>query len=135
MNKYSGSVKIPGNFSEGGGVLHLGGFNMIRLKTTLLILASLSSACAQVEPNAGAWQTWILSSGNQMRLPAPPDDTATASELALLKTLTASADDAARARIVFGTPDRQPIAGSSSLRRRWSLGILPLLYIRAIWLW
>ena len=74
---------------------------MTCLKTTLMILASLSSAYAQVEPAAGTWQTLILSSGNQMRLPAPPDDTATASELASLKTLTASADDGAKARIVF----------------------------------
>ena len=36
------------------------------------VLVPFGSLLAQVEPNAGNWQTWILSSGNQMRLPAPP---------------------------------------------------------------
>ena len=74
---------------------------MTHLKTTFVIFAGLASAWAQVEPSAGTWQTWILSSGSQMRLPAPPDDSATANELASLKTLTASADDLAKARIAF----------------------------------
>lgn len=26
----------------------------------------------QIEPSAGAWQTWLLKSGDQFRLPAPP---------------------------------------------------------------
>ena len=29
---------------------------------------------AQVEPEAGTWQTWVLESGSQLRLPVPPDE-------------------------------------------------------------
>lgn len=27
---------------------------------------------AQVEPEAGTWRTWVLQSGDQLRLPKPP---------------------------------------------------------------
>jgi membrane-associated phospholipid phosphatase len=44
-------------------------------KITLLVLAvaflSLTSLLAQVEPNAGAWKTWFISSGKDYRLPLP----------------------------------------------------------------
>lgn len=74
---------------------------MICLKPTLVAFAFLTSAYAQVEPTAGTWQTWLLSSGSQLRLPAPPDDAATASELVSLKTLTASLDDHAKAQVAY----------------------------------
>jgi membrane-associated phospholipid phosphatase len=65
------------------------------------VLVPFGSLLAQVEPNAGNWQTWILSSGNQMRLPAPPGDADTAAELQPLKELMASADDAAKAQVTY----------------------------------
>src|SRR5207247_7685930 len=46
-------------------------------------------------------QTWILSSGNQMRLAAPPGADDTAAELASLKQIMASADGAARAQVAY----------------------------------
>ncbi len=36
---------------------------------------------AQVEPNAGQWKTWVISSGSAIRLPAPPADDVTATDL------------------------------------------------------
>jgi membrane-associated phospholipid phosphatase len=39
---------------------------------------------------AGGWKTWVLSSGSEMRLPAPPDSDATARELEDLRKLSAT---------------------------------------------
>src|SRR2546428_6974156 len=74
---------------------------MLRLTFALTVLIPFGILHAQVEPNAGNWQTWILSSGNQMRLPAPPGDADTAAELQPLKELMASADDAAKAQVTY----------------------------------
>jgi hypothetical protein len=48
-----------------------------------LILATVANASAALftEPEAGAWKTWVISSGSQMRLAPPPDQYATAAEL------------------------------------------------------
>ena len=35
----------------------------------------------QIEPNAGTWKPWVISSGKDFRVPPPPDMTATAGEL------------------------------------------------------
>src|SRR5919204_6700000 len=47
----------------------------------------------QIEPAAGGWKTWVLSSGRQLRL-APPPGTASA-EIAKLRALAAQRDAAA----------------------------------------
>jgi hypothetical protein len=36
-------------------------------------LALAGTLCAQVEPHAGQWKTWVIESGSALRLPAPPD--------------------------------------------------------------
>jgi membrane-associated phospholipid phosphatase len=38
-------------------------------------------AWTQTEPDAGNWQTWVISSGKAFRLPAPPDKTNTQAEI------------------------------------------------------
>jgi membrane-associated phospholipid phosphatase len=38
-----------------------------------------------VEPTAGTWKTWVLSSGSEFRVPPPPDASATQRELAWVK--------------------------------------------------
>jgi len=47
----------------------------------LSILFVISSLSAQIEPAAGQWKTLVIPSGSAMRLPAPPADDATATEL------------------------------------------------------
>ena len=47
--------------------------------------ATPTAATPQIEPEAGAWQTWLLTSGDQLRPDAPPDEAATATELAELR--------------------------------------------------
>ena len=54
-----------------------------------------------VEPQAGSWKTWVLTSGSELRLPAPPDQEATAAETQELKTLTARRDAAALERVNY----------------------------------
>jgi hypothetical protein len=52
-----------------------------------------------VEPGAGSWRTWVLPSGKELRLPPPPDASATAAELQELRTLAGQRDAAAMERI------------------------------------
>jgi membrane-associated phospholipid phosphatase len=54
---------------------------------------------AQIEPDAGKWKTWVLTSGDQLRLPPPPDQEATRTEIAELKALAKQRNAAALERI------------------------------------
>jgi membrane-associated phospholipid phosphatase len=47
---------------------------------------------AQVEPKAGSWKTWVLTSGSQLRLPPPPGDTTTRAEIDQLKQMASQRD-------------------------------------------
>jgi hypothetical protein len=55
----------------------------------------------QIEPGAGSWKTWLLSSGNELRLPPPPGEEETQAELAELETLEALRDAATLDRITY----------------------------------
>ncbi len=66
----------------------------------LLITLSCVSV-AQQGSNAGTWQTWVLSSGQELRLAPPPDAATTASELEQLAALVAERDEAALEQIYF----------------------------------
>lgn len=55
----------------------------------LVCLPAWSQTAAPVEPNAGAWKTWAISSGKDYRVPPPPDATATQGELQWLKDVAA----------------------------------------------
>jgi membrane-associated phospholipid phosphatase len=59
-----------------------------------LLIALSCMAVAQLEPQAGTWQTWILSSGQELRLAPPPDAATTESELEHLAALAAERDEA-----------------------------------------
>lgn len=48
-----------------------------------------------IEPAAGTWKTWALSSGSELRLPAPPRRAATQEELRQLRALAAQRPAAA----------------------------------------
>src|SRR5262245_25092874 len=56
---------------------------------------------AQVGRRAGTWKTWLLSSGSQIRLAAPPDAAASGAELQQVKTLAAQRDATAQQQIQF----------------------------------
>jgi PAP2 superfamily len=73
------------------------------------ILLCVTTACAQpsaarssppaASAAAGTWQTWVLRTGQDLRLPAPPDASATARELQDLRQLAGQRDPAALDRI------------------------------------
>src|SRR5262245_50363802 len=54
-----------------------------------------------IEPNAGAWRTWVIPSGAAYRVPPPPGRSQTRAELRDLRELVVSNDDLARERIAF----------------------------------
>jgi membrane-associated phospholipid phosphatase len=54
-----------------------------------------------IEPNAGTWQTWVLESGSQLRLPPHPSKNETKQEIKQLLALAASRDEAALALIDY----------------------------------
>ena len=62
---------------------------------------SPAERCSQIEPTAGRWKTWVLSSGRDLRLPPPPDRAATAREMDVLEALVGQRDAAALDRIKF----------------------------------
>ena len=67
-----------------------------------LLGASLTCGLsAQVEPGAGKWKTWVIASGSALRLPAPPDDQISATELQWVKECVAQRDQAVLANIRY----------------------------------
>src|SRR6266478_1390942 len=73
-------------------------------KLILHVLATSMMTCtlmAQVEPGAGNWKTWVISSGSALRLPAPPDSEITARELRWVKECISQRDQATLAAIHF----------------------------------
>ncbi len=63
-----------------------------------------------IEPNAGAWKTWVIPSGKDFRAPPPPDGSATTAELEQLRELVRRNDPQSFARIAFwdaGAPGYQ----------------------------
>jgi membrane-associated phospholipid phosphatase len=57
--------------------------------------------CPLIEPTAGRWKTWVLSSGSDLRLPPPPDRAATEREIDVLGGLVGQRDAAALDRVKF----------------------------------
>src|SRR5688500_18080569 len=71
---------------------------------------SAQADSTQIEPDAGQWQTWVLTSGDELRPAAPPDQAATEAEIEALKALVAQRDAAALDQITYWD------AGSPSYR-------------------
>src|SRR5215467_10679810 len=65
---------------------------MRRITFVILLAGTLipdARAQAQIEPNAGKWKTWIISSGKDYRVPPPPGDAATKDEIDWLRAQVA----------------------------------------------
>src|SRR5437660_6638112 len=56
---------------------------------------------AQIEPNAGNWRTWVISSGRDYRVPPPPNPAETQAELRALADLISHNDAQAQQQITF----------------------------------
>jgi membrane-associated phospholipid phosphatase len=66
-----------------------------RFTCTMLLLSALPALAqtpAQIEPGAGQWKTWVISSGKDFRAPAPPDAAATREELQWLREFATQPD-------------------------------------------
>jgi membrane-associated phospholipid phosphatase len=74
---------------------------LMRWVLPLLLSLGCSISSAEVEPNAGNWKTWVLTSGSQMRLPPPPDEAATRAEIAQLKAMAKQRDAGTLERIIW----------------------------------
>src|SRR5262245_27016818 len=63
--------------------------------------ARAQDGVGQVEPNAGSWKTWAVSSGKDFRVPPPPDAATTLNELAWLKTFSQEKDPSVAEQVRF----------------------------------
>src|SRR5688500_17720445 len=63
--------------------------------------ASACDRAGKVEPRAGRWQTWVLTSGSQLRLARPPGRDVAKAELRELKALARQRDAAALDQIAY----------------------------------
>jgi membrane-associated phospholipid phosphatase len=122
----------------------------MKVRTTVLVLVcclALLAGCVttidpnfqfttnsdQIEPQAGQWKTWVLTSGDELRPAAPPDQAATTAEIEALKALVAQRDAAALEQITYwdaGSPSYRwnQIADAQGL----SAGLPPPLSSRAM---
>jgi membrane-associated phospholipid phosphatase len=74
----------------------------MNLRTSFFTMLTLAGALsAQVEPKAGQWKTWVISSGATYRLPEPPDAAGTAEEIEWLKVCAANRTAAMVAQIRY----------------------------------
>jgi membrane-associated phospholipid phosphatase len=73
------------------------------LAALLVLSTALTGLSAEdrVEPGAGTWKTWMLTSGSELRLSRPPDRTTTKAEVAALEAMEAKRDADALALIAY----------------------------------
>ena len=74
------------------------------LTSAILLVAAITAAYAggsQIEPKAGTWKTWVISSGREFRVAAPPNEAATTAEIGELKNLASKRDAAAKDLIAY----------------------------------
>jgi membrane-associated phospholipid phosphatase len=55
----------------------------------------------QIEPGAGRWRTWVISSGKDYRVPPPPNASETRRELRMLKNIIRDNDEEAAEQIKY----------------------------------
>ena len=74
------------------------------LALALLLICMLPAQAAEtVAPDldAGSWKTWIIQSGQQFRVPPPPDRAATEKEAVEVAQIAGARDNAALDRIAY----------------------------------
>ncbi len=72
---------------------------MLLRNLSIIGLFALQPVFAQVEPKAGTWSTWVVSSVSQVRLPSPPTAANTTAEIQAIKSLMPEGNDTTRARL------------------------------------
>jgi membrane-associated phospholipid phosphatase len=74
---------------------------VLSLVVVALSFPAISIAGDQIEPNAGGWRTWVISSGADYRAPAPPNPAQTEAEIRQMADLIAQNGAAEQAQIAF----------------------------------
>jgi membrane-associated phospholipid phosphatase len=74
---------------------------LVSLVFAMPVHAQNKHAGAPVEPTAGQWHTWVISSGKDYRVPPPPPPQDTRAELRSLEQLIAQNDEQTAAQIKF----------------------------------
>src|SRR5688500_2619946 len=64
----------------------------------LLLAQNSGSTSRNLEPQAGKWKTWIISSGAAFRVPPPPGAAETRAELRVLNDMATQVDGTRRAQ-------------------------------------
>lgn len=83
-----------------GEAMSMKGIRDLAVLMTVLLVLVISAGTpvqgqatgGQIEPKAGTWKTWILTSAKQLRLSPPPDAAATEGEIRTLRSLEAQRD-------------------------------------------
>ena len=94
----------------------------------LLGLAWITPACllaqsaGPIEPDAGKWKTWVISSGRDFRVPPPPDAAATKGELDWLKSISAEQDPRITQQIQHWDAGPPVYRWIDELTNRWIAG-------------
>ena len=65
----------------------------------------------QIEPKAGTWKTWVISSGHDFRAPPPPDVVTTTAEISELNALAKQRDGVAKDLIAYWDVGPLSLAG------------------------
>ena len=73
----------------------------ILFSVALVVSAHAQDTASQIEPGAGSWKTWVISSGKDFRVPPPPDAGSTKAELEWLRGTIAEKDSRIAAQVKF----------------------------------
>jgi membrane-associated phospholipid phosphatase len=84
-----------------GTAVGLGGSLLLKEALPAKAAEADGKKCAQIEPGAGAWRTWVISSGSAINVPPPPGPSETRAELKQLQGLAASRSTAVLDAIDF----------------------------------
>ena len=100
-----------------------------KITSAVLVLAAIPTLTAEgpASPDAGRWTTWVLTSGRELRLPAPANDTA--GELQWLRNFMAAQDETALRQMRHwdaGSPPYRWIEMISDRLRDGRIGVSPV---------
>ena len=74
---------------------------IVTLMLTIPLSAEKKHSGAPVEPTAGQWRTWTISSGKDYRVPPPPDPNETRAELRAMADLIGQNTEDTAAQIAY----------------------------------
>lgn len=92
-----------------------------RISIFVVVLLMATYLQAQVEPNAGTWKTWFISSGKDYRLPAPPSSK---DEINQVIAAQKSLDAAGRQQIAFWSAGAPNYRWQEIMTKLWTSALV-----------